>query len=164
MAPIERAQSTVKRFQDSGPGRFLAKYGQDQADDHAALIAFSALFSLFPLIGALLTLLGLIVRDQQTLEKLIATINQLFPAQLADLLSFLQETREITGLLGVVSFVGLLWSASAIFGSCSRLTPTACSVAGWPRSAISFATASAAEPDRAPRASRMLSCLSLETS
>jgi membrane protein len=115
--PINRAQSAVARVQGSRLGHFLAKYGRDQADNHAALIAFSALFSLFPLVGALLTLLGLLIRDGEKLQELVETINKLFPAQLTDLLGFLQETRQITGLLGVVSFFGLLWSGSALFGS-----------------------------------------------
>jgi membrane protein len=110
----------VQRLKESRLGQLLAKYGQDQADDYAVLIAFSALFSLFPLIGALLTLLGLVIQDPQTLEQLIGTISQLFPAQLADLLGFLEETRQITGLLGIVSFVGLLWSASNLFGTMAR--------------------------------------------
>ena len=120
MAPLEEARSTVEKVQGSALGRFLAKYGRDQADDHAALIAFSALFSLFPLIGALLTLLGLLIQDEAKLSGLIDTIEKLFPSQLADLLGFLQETKQITGLLGIVSFVGLLWSASTLFGSMAK--------------------------------------------
>ena len=120
MATLERAQSSARKLQGSGLGHFLAKYGRDQADDHAALIAFSALFSMFPLIGALLTLLGIFIRDDKKLQDLVGTVEKLFPAQLADLLGFLQETRQITGLLGILSFVGLLWSASALFGSMAK--------------------------------------------
>jgi membrane protein len=117
---IERAQETAKKVQESGLGHFLAKYSQDQADDHAALIAFSALFSLFPLIGALLTLLGLLIQDPDRLANLVDQINKLFPSQVADLLSFLQETKQITGLLGFVSLIGLVWTASNLFGSMAK--------------------------------------------
>lgn len=120
MAPIEQAKSSLQRLKDSRLGQFFAKYGRNQAEDYAVLIAFSALFSIFPLIGALLTLLGLLLRDEQKLAELVETMNRLFPAQLADLLGFLQETKQITGLLGIVSLVGLLWSASNLFGAMSR--------------------------------------------
>ena len=120
MAVAERAQATVQKARQSGLGRFVAKYGEDRADDHAALIAFTALFSIFPLIGALLTLLGFVVRDPATLDVLREAISQQFPGQVADLLSFLQETREISGLLGVVSLLGFLWSGSALFGTMAR--------------------------------------------
>lgn len=117
---MQRIRSALGRVQGSALGLFLAKYGRDQADDHAALIAFSALFSLFPLIGALLSLLGLVTQDPQTLAALVEQINKLFPSQVADLLSFLQETRQISGLLGAISLVGLLWSGSTLFGAMAR--------------------------------------------
>ena len=120
MAPIQQAQSTVQRLKESRVGHFFAKYGRDRADDWATLIAFSTLFSIFPLIGALLTILGLVLQDEQKLIQLIDVINRVFPAQLADLLSFLSETKQITGLLGLVSLVGLLWSASNLFGTMAR--------------------------------------------
>lgn len=120
MAVTKRAQSAVQQARQSGFGRFVTKYGADRADDHAALIAFTALFSIFPLLGALLTLLGIIVRDPATLDALRAAISQQFPGQVADLLSFLQQTRDLSGLLGLVSLLGLLWSGSALFGTMAR--------------------------------------------
>jgi membrane protein len=117
---LKDARSMVERLRDSKLARFLTKYGQDEADDHAALIAFSALFSLFPLIGALLTLIGVLIRDPERRTQLVETISQLFPSQLTDLLGFLEETRQITGLLGVASFIGLLWTASNLFGSMAK--------------------------------------------
>ena len=120
MAPLNQARSTLDRLMTSRLGQFLARYGADRADEHAALIAFSALFSIFPLIGALLTLLGLLIRDDRKLADMVEVVNRLFPSQLADLLGFLQETKQLTGLLGIVSLAGLLWSASAIFGSLAQ--------------------------------------------
>lgn len=120
VALIQQARSSLERLKASRLGQFFARYGRDQADDWATLIAFSALFSIFPMIGALLTILGLMLRDEQKLLQLIDVINRVFPAQLADMLSFLSETRQITGLLGLVSLVGLLWSASNLFGTMAR--------------------------------------------
>src|SRR6476620_12484401 len=53
-AAVHGAQAAVARAQQGGLGRFLARWGEVRADDQAALIAFTLLFSLFPLIGGLL--------------------------------------------------------------------------------------------------------------
>jgi membrane protein len=120
MAAIREAQAAVARAQRSGLGRFLACWSAVQADDQAALIAFTLLFSLFPLIGGLLTLLGFIFHDPATLERVVSAVQQRFPTQLDDLLSFIGETRQISGLLGLVSLIGLLWSGSAVFGTIAK--------------------------------------------
>jgi membrane protein len=120
MAVVHDAQAAVARAQQSRLGRFLARWGEVQADDQAALIAFTLLFSLFPLIGGLLTLIGLIFRDPAALQQVADTVAQRFPSQLDDLLGFLRETRDISGVLGLLSLVGLLWSGSAVFGTMAK--------------------------------------------
>src|SRR4051794_6800777 len=95
----------------TNPGaRFIRKYQADDADTLAALIAFSAVFSLFPLLIGALTFLGLILRDPDRLTAFTTAIEQRFPEGVSDMLNFLQETRQISGILGVISFLGLLWS------------------------------------------------------
>lgn len=109
-----------QRFDASPLGRFARKYAADQGDEQAALIAFHSLFSIFPLIGGLLALLGYFVREPETMASLVETVQKLFPAQIADLVSFIHETRQLSGLLSVLSLLGLLWSGSAIFGSMAQ--------------------------------------------
>jgi membrane protein len=118
MAVVERSQAAIQQLQRSGLGRFLAKYHRDRSDDYAALIAYTALFSVFPLIGGLLALLGLVLSDPATLEAAREAIFRLVP--LSGSLVFLQETREISGLVGLISLGGLLWAGSALFGRMSR--------------------------------------------
>jgi membrane protein len=101
-------------------GRFIHKYQADDADTLAALIAFSAVFSLFPLLIGCLTVVGLLVRDPDQLAAFTETIQRLFPASVGELLTFLAETRAISGLLGAISVVGLLWSGTALVGSMAR--------------------------------------------
>ena len=120
MAVVHDAQAAVARAQQSGPGRFLARWGAAQADDQAALIAFTLLFSLFPLIGGLLSLIGVVFRDPDALQQIADTVAQRFPSQLDDLLGFVRETREISGVLGLLSLVGVLWSGSAVFGTMAK--------------------------------------------
>jgi membrane protein len=107
-------------WEHSRLGRFVRKYQADDGDTLAAMIAFSAVFSLFPLLVGCLTVVGLVMRDPQRLQALTETIQRLFPASVGDLLTFLDETREISGLLSVVSLLGLLWAGTALVGSMTR--------------------------------------------
>ncbi len=107
----------VRELQAGPIGRFLTKYQADEADTMAALIAYSAIFALFPLLLGLLGLLGLIIDDPQRMAALVEAIQRLFPAQVTELLAFLQETRQLGGWLSLVSLVGLVWSGSALFGA-----------------------------------------------
>ena len=62
--------------------RFARSYLLDcQGGDMAAGIAFHALLYLFPLAGALLTAVGLIIQDDEWYGRVSMTIVQLFPAE-----------------------------------------------------------------------------------
>lgn len=106
----------LDRIKKSPVGRFYEKYSADRADEGAVLIAWQALFSLFPLIAGLLALLGLVLRDEERRGAITDAVAGAFPEQAGDLLSFIEETRDISGLLGVVSILGFLWSGSNLFG------------------------------------------------
>lgn len=113
-------ESLKSRWESSTLGRFVRKYQEDDADTLAALIAFSAVFSLFPLLLGLLTFVGIVLQDQARLDALTTAIQQQFPEGVAELLTFLRETREISGALGLLSVLGLLWAGAALVGSMAR--------------------------------------------
>ena len=106
-----------ERLRRSPSGRFWAKLHADLATRWAVLIAWQLLFSLFPLILGLLGLFGLLMRDPARHQALAAGIADTFPAQFADLLAFIEQTREASGLLGLVSLVTLAWSGYWLFTS-----------------------------------------------
>jgi membrane protein len=111
----QRIEALRERFFATPLGQFIARYDADRADDLAVLIAWTALFSLFPLILGLLAILGLLLRDPERLAAVQGVLQDLFPAEASDLLTFLRETREVSGLLGIVGLVSLLWAGSALF-------------------------------------------------
>lgn len=81
------------------------------------MIAWQLLFSLFPIILGMLGLFGLFMRDPDRQHALAAGIADTFPDQFADLLAFIEQTREASGLLGLVSLVGLAWGGYWLFTS-----------------------------------------------
>ena len=108
----------VRRTGRSAPARLIQRYVDANLPNLAAAVAFHTLFSLFPLLLALVTLIGLIVPDPGRLEQAAGAAAHLFPPEAADqLLIMLRSTRENAGLLGLLSVVGLLYSGSALFGS-----------------------------------------------
>jgi membrane protein len=111
----------LERLKRSGLGRFYAKYNADRADEGAILIAWQALLSLFPLILGLLAIFGLVLRDPALNETLAAQVRSQFPAQVSDLVAFMEETRDLGGILGLISILGLLWSGSALFGAMAHV-------------------------------------------
>ena len=111
----------LERLKRSSAGRFYAKYSADRADEGAMVIAWQALFSLFPLLLGLLAIFGLLLRDPERRGSIAGAIASQFPGQVADLLSFMEETRELGGLLGAISVIGLLWSGSTLFGTIAQV-------------------------------------------
>jgi membrane protein len=51
----------------------MKKFGDDQAGNLAALIAYYGFLSLFPLMLVLVTLLGMVLRGDPTLQEAIRT-------------------------------------------------------------------------------------------
>lgn len=102
--------------------RFARGYLLDrQAGDMAAAIAFHALLYLFPLLAAVLTIIGLVVQDTGRRSRATLTVVQVFPPESwRYLLDALQVARENTGLLGVIGAVGLFWFGTSLLASLSR--------------------------------------------
>jgi YihY family inner membrane protein len=96
-------------------GRFYAKWSADLALNGVVLIAWQAQFSLVPLLLGLLGVLGLLLRDPAKRLTLVTAVVAQFPDQVGDLLGFMEETRQLGGLLGLASVVGLAWSGYWLF-------------------------------------------------
>jgi membrane protein len=115
---VRRARRVVRRTRRSLPARLLQRYLDANLPNLAAAVAFHTLFSLLPLLLALVTLIGLVVPDPTRLEQAAGAAVHLFPPEAAEpLLAMLRGTRQNAGILGLLSVAGLLYSGSAVFGS-----------------------------------------------
>ena len=83
----------------------------------AAAISFYALFSMFPLGLAVISVIGFIIGPDSDRTKLAIDMAEVLPVS-SDLIGSTMEgivnARTITG---IVSFLGLIWTASAAFGA-----------------------------------------------
>ena len=91
----------------------------------AAAISFYALFSMFPLGLAVVSVTGFIIGPDSDRTKLAIDMAEVLPVS-SDLIGSTMEgivnARTITG---IVSFLGLIWASSAAFGAIRRGINTA---------------------------------------
>ncbi len=107
----DRAQQTVLF-------RVVTAYGESQASNYAAALAFAAFLAMFPMMLGALSILGLAIRDPATEARFQDFILQIFPGNAQpELQSAIHGVRQSAGWLGLVSLAGLVWSASGIFAT-----------------------------------------------
>ena len=94
--------------------------GTDDATHLAAGVAYYAIFSLFPLLLGLLFILGLVVTSEGVQQDFVGFVTDNLPGSEQFVKDTLDGVIRFRGVLGVGAVVGLLWSASAVFGAISR--------------------------------------------
>jgi membrane protein len=108
------------RLMKSVPGRVIQKFLEDQAPNWAVLIAWNALFAMFPIVVFAAALIGFLVNKFGFASKafydylLQAIPNQDAKSAAADALLHFQKQQ---GILLLVGLIGLLWGGSALFGT-----------------------------------------------
>jgi membrane protein len=109
------------RLMESVPGRVISKFLEDQAPNWAALIAWNALFAMFPIVIFAASLLGFAL--QLFGEANIAVYKTIFSVipndtgQQNEVIKAVTGVKSQSGVLFVVGLVGLLWGGSALFGA-----------------------------------------------
>lgn len=114
--PVNGIERPARRVQQrhsstSFPVEVVKKFGDDRASDLAALMAYFAFFSLFPLLLALVTVLGLGLRNNPSLQQRVldSALSQ-FPI-IGDQLAVQGLSGSVVAL--VVGLAGAVWSGLA---------------------------------------------------
>jgi len=100
--------------------RAIEKSNEDHAKDMAASIAFFSFFSLFPLLVGVIAGASLFLERSTIQARLDRMLSDEFPGSADFLRSNIEALIDLRGAAGVASVVGLLWSASKMFGALSR--------------------------------------------
>jgi len=97
-------------------GRLIGAFGSSQAGNYASGLAFNAFLSMFPLILGLLAILGFVTQSPGTRSTVLTAILGFFPQDAhAELTNAFTGVQQHSGLFGVVSVIGLVWSGSSLF-------------------------------------------------
>jgi len=93
---------------------------EHQGTANAAAIAYYTLFSLFPLTLLLISLGSFVLNSQQAQERALAVVAGYFPAAVELVRTNIERVLELRGTAGAIGVLGLIWSASGLFGGLSR--------------------------------------------
>jgi membrane protein len=102
------------------PGKVGQKFIEDQSPNWAVLIAWNALFAMFPIVLFAASILGLVLRlFGQANDTVYKTIFSVIPDQASQtqILNAVTGVKSKTGILFIVGLVGLLWGGAALFGA-----------------------------------------------
>jgi len=100
--------------------RAIEKSNQDHAKDMAASIAYFSFFSLFPLLVGVVAGASLFLDREEIESHLDRMLAGEFPGSADFLRTNIEALIDLRGAAGVASVLGLLWSASKMFGALSR--------------------------------------------
>ena len=110
----------LNRLRGSVPARVVDKFVEDQAPNWAIVIAWNALFAMFPMVLVVAAILGIVLQvagitTAQIYTRLLSLIPN--PQTVPDLVRVLTGVKEQTRLLAVVGLIGLIWGGSGLFGA-----------------------------------------------
>src|SRR5712692_8208006 len=120
-SPMESLKAHLAAFQRSRAGLFVKKVMDDQAPNLAALLAWGTLSALLPLLLGVLSVAGIILRDQKRLDDLSTTLLFLVPQQSAGpIVDAIKSVREASAApIGIIALLLLLLSGSSFFSNMS---------------------------------------------
>jgi membrane protein len=102
--------------------RAMREFSEDNVTDWAAALTYYGVLSIFPMLLALISLLGLF--GQSATQPLLDNISSIAPGPAKDIVTqAIQNLQKSQGAAGVLFFVGLaaaLWSASGYVGAFMR--------------------------------------------
>lgn len=98
----------------------MSEFRADHCPQFAAAISFHLLFSVFPLAIAAVGILGLITRDPGAFDAVARAVLKVVPLSNAgsdQLRSLLTSVSGRAGALGLLGFLGVIWSASGVMAA-----------------------------------------------
>ena len=110
-------KAKLEAFQGSRAGLFIKKVLDDQTPNLGALLAWGTLSTLLPLLLGILSIAGLVLRDQQRLDQVYSAIGAALPSGAAGpVTEVLDGMRQGSAApVGIVAIVLLLISGSSFF-------------------------------------------------
>lgn len=97
-------------------GRLVARLTEHQVGEQATVIAFNAIYAMFPLVLSLTAIGGFIVHGAGARGQLLRAVQAAFPEQLArEMSDVINAAGTYPGIIGLVGFVSLLWAGSNLF-------------------------------------------------
>ncbi len=116
---IERSEDGLRRFKSfirlvaSIGNEFFARNGPYMA----AAVSFYALFSMFPLMLALIAVAGFFLESESFRDRLIEGIPEVLPVEGDLVASIIANVTSGAAVGSVLAAIGLFWASTAVFGA-----------------------------------------------
>jgi YihY family inner membrane protein len=146
MGVVQRVARRADRFQARRPWiafpiAVMRKFGDDDAGNLAALIAYYGFFSLFPLLLVFTAVLGVLVRGNAVLQdRLLHSALAEFPVIGTQIERNVGSLHAGTGPALIIGIVGTLWSGLAVIRATERALDAVWGVPRPERPNVVFAT------------------------
>jgi membrane protein len=98
----------------------LDSFAQARGSEAAAGMAYYAVFSLFPLLLALVAGGSFVLDKQTVLDRVVSLVSEAFPVSRQLITQNLQQIIKLRGPVGLVGLVGAIWSGSGVFAILSQ--------------------------------------------
>jgi len=98
----------------------IDRFGESNATQAAAGMAFYAFFSLFPLLLFLVVGASYVLEVQSAYDYVMGQVFQVLPTAQGVIDANLQQVLESRGAVGLLSLIGFLWSSTSFFAILTR--------------------------------------------
>lgn len=115
----ERGWRDVETLKQDAQG-FFQKFGNDWALNLSAMLAYNLLGAIFPILLAIISIAGLLLGKFGLQNAVVANLQAILPANVRSVVNLPQVVRTLhrsSGILGIVSVLGLIWGGSNLFSA-----------------------------------------------
>jgi membrane protein len=122
---IQAVRGLIGLLNEGRSGRLVRNYLSHDGDALATLIAFNALFSLFPLLLMVYLAISALSFNNRVREQIEDWVAQGLPPSAFDpILDLVNTGRANVGQLGLITLIGLLFGGARLFGALDRAFAT----------------------------------------
>jgi membrane protein len=122
-----------KKLQESPIGTFIKKVRKDSIGSLAAIVSWSVLTSLAPILVGLVAIAGLLLRAYPGLQTtIVQNLSHALQGALTtkDIQEIVTASTKHAGLLGIIGFIGVLWGGANVGGAISTVFQAIFEVSG----------------------------------
>ncbi len=97
---------------------FFKKVSNDWAFNLAGMLAYNLMMTIFPIILAIVSITGLLLGGLGVQDTVVRSLSSALPSNISktvDLGAIVKNLHQASGLLGLISLLGLIWGGSNLF-------------------------------------------------
>jgi membrane protein len=98
----------------------IQHFGDTRAAEAADSITFYAIFSLFPLLLALIVGGSFVLQSEKVQQQVLGVVAEFFPVAQQLIERNIQGVLEMRGTVGIIALIGLIWSGTGVLMALSR--------------------------------------------